>query len=76
MLVVRNFGNTVLNYVFVEIMEIVGKRWVKPTTSMEHVGFTSTSTNFHEFGETSGAGTIIPKILEVVRNVGTTQQIP
>ena len=40
---------------------------------MEFVGFTSIANNFHEFGETSGAGAIVFGILEIVGNVGNSK---
>ena len=48
---------------------------VKPTipmTPQENVGFTSISNKFHEFGKTSGAQAIVSGIMEIVGNVGKT----
>ena len=39
---------------------------------MDNVGFANISNNFHEFGKTSGAWAIVSGIMEIVGNVGKT----
>ena len=50
---------------------------IPPIQIMENVGcFANISNNFHEFGETSGAGAVGAVTIEIVGNVGKTNMIP
>ena len=47
-------------------MEIVGKTNIFHDLLMQTVGKTNNSNNFHEFRETSGAGAVVWRIMEIV----------